>query len=103
MKQALVVQPTLFMQVSHQALIYVLEPAFTSSHNTVVSLLCDMLERLYKEFYTVPKTNEPPPTIPPQVSVRADHHQSCLPLTHFVHFSWKAYMTGQVPCSSSFE
>ncbi|EIE23491.1 hypothetical protein COCSUDRAFT_65942 [Coccomyxa subellipsoidea C-169] len=68
MKQALVVQPTLFMQVSHQALIYVLEPAFTSSHNTVVSLLCDMLERLYKEFYTVPKTNEPPPTIPPQVS-----------------------------------
>jgi hypothetical protein len=72
MKQALVVQPTMFMQMSHQALIYVLEPAFTSPHNTVVTLLCEVLEKLYGEFYV--NKSDQPPNIPAQVSVRAPTH-----------------------------
>lgn len=69
MQRALAVQPTMFIQVSHQALVYVLEPAFTSSHHTVITLLCDTLETLYKEFYV--QKNSENPNIPAQVSVRA--------------------------------
>ncbi|BDA47386.1 probable transcription-associated protein 1 [Coccomyxa sp. Obi] len=66
MQRALAVQPTMFIQVSHQALVYVLEPAFTSSHHTVITLLCDTLETLYKEFYV--QKNSENPNIPAQVS-----------------------------------
>lgn len=70
MKRALAVQPTMFIQVSHTALVHVLEPAFVSAHSRVITLLCDTLETLYKEFY-VQKAASENPSIPTQVSVRA--------------------------------
>ena len=58
MRRFLKVQPLFTMQQSHQQVIVMLEPAFCSGHNRVISLLCDMLRSIYKPF-PVPSATQP--------------------------------------------
>ena len=71
----LAVQPLLFVQHSHQALIYVLEPAFGSVHAVVVGLVCEVQQLLYQKF---PVVNGDLNGLPPEVTVSASlYSTSC--------------------------
>ena len=69
MRRFLKVQPLFTMQQSHQQVIVMLEPAFCSGHNRVISLLCDMLRSIYKPF-PVPSATQPA-ELPKEVHVRS--------------------------------
>ena len=76
MRRFLKVQPLFTMQQSHQQVIVMLEPAFCSGHNRVISLLCDMLRSIYKPF-PVPSATQPA-ELPKEVHVSSPRTLSFL-------------------------
>ena len=81
MRRFLKVQPLFTMQQSHQQVIVMLEPAFCSGHNRVISLLCDMLRSIYTPF-PVPSATQPA-ELPKEVHVSLSG--MLLPFLRVVH------------------